>query len=847
MYNLKKKYDNFMGLDLTSSDIAKGDDFSSGMINADHPLDDTVSKRKGHQKKAIETDMAQGLVRFRRINPITRQEEDELLLIGDSIKRVEEVATLNVTYSGPATTCTATIKYDETSGEIKFQTLADGVLQLNITLNQGFDEASTLTVAQLATLIDAHANYVSTATGTTSQPAAFIDRVNGFDLKAGALALTAGGLTEIPTADLLHFNNTVFQGFELYENPSFAEAYGCLYVAGGERLLKYDGQSVFWAGMSKQSSFTSYAFAGAPKGALTALATAAAGEYKYRTRLIYVDNAGNRIVGPFSDELSGALIAANQVMSITYSGTNVEGVKHSAKVNGAAASYTVTVDSGHTLVAGDRVFSLSVMDSTGEAGEWFVTATTATTVTLSPSDDAANVPNFADNTILSTMRMEIYRTKKAGAIFYFDAEIPWVEFEPFLDNLADTSLIEELEEPAYEPEPPPPAKYVTVFQNTLVLAGAPFYQGEILGDTDIEKAYNTFYWADLQAQEGFPSDGSHQADVAAKDADYITGVRGTQESLMISQNRAWHRVAGDLGLGQITVEEIIGDIGCVAHHTIQEVNGMILFLSERGPAQLVSGLKPDGSIGMAIRSVFAQPNSGLSFKRAIAFVDKTNEKYILFVPSEGGEGEQVVEFDFSTGDGTGLDYDYTKIYANSSSRIFVFDARKPRWLEWSGLNMAGGIASFDGALWWAERAWSNYSDEVVYRICKQLNLNHANDYEDHNQPVDFEYATSWNHFAEPKIQKQYLRLSMTGKNDTPENAWGVDVEQECDFVANVRATMTLDLADGGDLGCDDQTKLLDGKFKAARFRFKNSEHNQNVEIMGWELEVNTPFKPELKK
>jgi hypothetical protein len=828
------------GLDLVSSDQSRPENFASLIDNGvleggiEAPR---IEKRKGSQVKGTNFG-GFGLIEFTRLNPTTAEQEKELLAIEkDSLYRIKK-ATAAISYGGAGTTATVAIAYAEASSQLALTLTVDGAIVLTYTLGQGYEEATTKTLADMKTAVEAITGWTCTLTGTTSLPAAFCDVTPATSAKSTSITFTVYE-REAVTAEV----NTVYsdlsgvvanQDQTDFEEISYTSLNNVLYIAAGA-LIKYDGQRCFYAGLNAPTISVSQHSSG----------TLDAGTRTYKARAVRVDNVGNVIRGPFSAEVSVTNIANRDIQVEAYGGVGTYGT-----VNGAQSATTINVDSGHLFVTGDMCYLKN--GSTYEARR--ITATTATTLTF---DASVSVTDNQELTLYSYI--EVWRTEDGGALFYLVENVPAVASgNYYYDSMEDATLNanESLTEPDYDFGRPPACRYVCTYRGGLVVSGVPFTTSNRLGqyDTINQVSPNDVWFGDYENVEGFPTDGSFTVSVESDLGDIITGMKEIGNSLVIFKNKSIKRLYGDPTQLDMQAEWLSKETGCLAHATIQEIQGRLFFLSNRGVETIIETQAPTLEVGYRVKpiveiaglSTYATPK----FKRARAHVFVPKQYYILWLPCEGSTAAADtynVAF-LSQGDGVSPGtVAVSRSYANANSRILVFDYFHQAWYEWSDLNMAGGIATYNDELWWVERRYSTYSSAVKYNLMKRINNNHATDYEDHNQPISFRWGTAWLAFGDRKVKKQPLRLAVASTQETPSNDYTLTVKQEVNFVRDTtKAQMSLAVSESATHGVTAQTKLANGKFTASRFLFENAEHNTNVELEGWEVEVDLPYVGELK-
>jgi len=202
---------------------------------------------------------------------------------------------------------------------------------------------------------------------------------------------------------------------------------------------------------------------------------------------------------------------------------------------------------------------------------------------------------------------------------------------------------------------PPQCKYMDVWRGQLVMAGS------------ITSVDEVFY-SDIESPEYFPT-----ADQSFQVNEKVTGIKSMGSVLYVFQQEQIDGVTGDFGTDDINVDSVSRDgIGCAAHHTIQEVRGQLMFLSDKG----VYAISPSGldtEVGDPIIPKFQQGHP-FSFKQAVGYNFVEKDKYLLFVPN--------LPVDASYSDDT-------------ENEIYAFDYHRKQWLEWSDFNFMGGITEMN--------------------------------------------------------------------------------------------------------------------------------------------------------
>lgn len=847
-YQHIKRYKHQYGLDLKSTDLNRRPEFATGMLNAQYKKTGGTEKRPGYQ--AVATGGAGlGLFEYNKKNPTTGADEAEVISIGQSAKRLR-FTTLAVSYSGVATTVRLSHYFDVTDSEYKFTLTAvaagaSPLISVAEDLGVGYDEASSMSVTALAAIINAaDARLTATVTGDGSVPAAFLGITREHDLYLGSKTLECAYWEDI--------NDTVtnpFSTFYAARNDSDFEIMSgfvgsnVLYLSGGgyDYVHKYDGQTLYRAGLPDVASLAT---------ALGSATGITGTNYLYAARYIQYDAAGNIIEGNLlftENELDATDDKINVTVANVLAGTGFN--TNGAVVNGAQTTQTtLTVDSGHTMQVDDTAYFYDAVSA--DYVERTVTAIAATTITISGA-----AVTVADNAVISNnLRIGLFRSKTSAVTpteWYYLAEIPNDSFnatQVYVDAVADASLGPILIEPLTDRTAPLKMRYISMFQNQMVGCG-------------VKNFPNTFFWSDVDGLEYFPSDQNSQPlDTLA--GDVLTGVAPNNEICAIFKGKSTCVLSGQLSSNNIRFDWLVGSIGCVAHATIKDVEGQLCWMSDRGPYGMFSGQIPrplgenedgGGRIEPVADQSAATSATRLQFKRAVGFLDRDDQKYVIFMPAESTTGSNV--------------------HSNSNSLLYVWDyARgvdKGAWLKWSNMDMSGGAIAFDGERYFQERRYSSYNDAIAYNLYRRHTLKDAWAYQDNTEAIDWEYDGPWETLGHAGIYKKFLELRgyFTPEEETPFNSASaatgatIDVETEANFIANTPyadfsvvveepgyGVTPYGTAPYGDPSIGFFSKKLSiGKFCSMRVRWANNVAQQNVDLTAWEIEAVASFKPELKE
>lgn len=871
-----QNYKQQNGVDLRSNAIKRDPTFAQDLRNTEYSNDDILEKRKGG-KIFANSSPAHGVYTYDRVNPETGARESQVVGVNHEGKLLKRMSTvLTVSYTGSATACLVRHYFDPANAKFYFRTEEDGAEDLKVDLGSGL-EGSPITIANLITSITADADYGASYTGDNSVPAAFLEIVKDEDLKSGALTLTAHYWEEIHKPDsskIAFFTAVAEKNSEDFENASFIQNKNVCYLADGGFPYKYDGQAYYKAGLPgtpADSGFTVTNQAGA--SGLTI------GEaYKWLVRYEYLDGAGNYIFGKSVESASMTPTGGNPHARMTLNNLipSTQYPTFWAKVNGNQAGIsTVTVNSGHNLKAG---MWLVMFDQNVGVLEWAmhkITSVTATSITFSPgtidlnnndlifgsligSEDAVanRNPFYNGYAYDGPMRITIYRTKGNGSTYYLtplglqtfasgDAATQTID-----DTATDAQLGAEYTPPSYEPEIPRACKYLSKWQGQIVQAGRPYQSTidelltrnipssatEYYGETDF-CALNSAYWADVETFEGFPRGGLHEESLDTHSGFGVSGIGPSKDSFFVFDNRSMMLLAGEVGLNNIRKEVLEADVGCAAHATIQDVQGMLVWLDEvQGFQSIVAGRLPI-SIGIPVNPLIKDnAKSGstrLNLKRAVAHNYDLRDKYICTIPAESLSGSNR----YTNGNLKTLVFDYAEIEINQ---------RRRAWHIWD-IDGSGGITTISDELFYVQRGYDGSA--LTRYLWKRSELGDAWDYEDHNASINWVYFMGWLHINKPSIKKSFPSLFVQSTKDTQTAGFALTVNQYLDFISSTAVgnfTKVFDFsANVNQRG--HKLPLPKDDAQALAVKFSNSQDQVNVAITGWEIEVEDSHEREFQE
>lgn len=829
-----KRYQNFYGFDLKSSDLNFPEQYATDILNLEVNPVGSLVKRKGTAPFARGGGRLGSFV-YNRIDD-NGNEVPELVSVDSGLKKWK-LTKITVTYTGLEASAAVSLVYDTATSQYRCILTAGATTALDQALGLGVNELSPYTCNQLKAAIDALPDWTATLTGEVSTPAAFVANLNAYAIAPGqSVVLEAGYWDTVTAAVSSPFANGIAAiNSADFEPASAVQIQNVLYIATGrDEIQKYDGVKVYRAGVPTPASIAA---------AISAVAGAISGSnYVYLARYVQVDANGVPVEGNLATSNLLATVSAKKVDVTVANVQPATGFNTAcAMVAGTQAGVTtIAVDNGsggaHTLKVGDTAYFWDGVSSSYV--ERKVTAASTNSITI-----AGAAVNVTDNDAISAnLRIALYRNETSGTeptVWQELVQIPNNSFlatQVYTDNTPDASLGIDLLVPLVDRSPPPKARYLTAFQN-LLIAGC------------LDGQPNAIAWSDIESPEYWPTPDNSQT-IENLEGDRITAVSPSNDVLVVFQRGAVHALSGDLTETNYRVEQVTNDVGCIAHQSVRDIRGTIFFLSEIGPRMMTGAAIPtalgafgDNRLVSRIDPLFAQspttPEANLyRLSRAWGYHDRIGQRYLLFVPAETVAGGGVR-------------------YANSNSVLLAYDYSRDAWLKWQGINAAAGIVAFDGDLLYCERGIDqlNAARSVTWRRQKTAS---GFDYNDHTAAITVRYKSPWDFMGEASVLKNYLTLRVFTTDLVPNN-FTLECSTDLNFVPDSPVSeFTLSVgSDGygvtpyGSFYGDPQDssvkhKLSNGRAKALRMVFENDEPQTDLVITGYELEVVTPYKPAMK-
>lgn len=341
----------------------------------------------------------------------------------------------------------------------------------------------------------------------------------------------------------------------------------------------------------------------------------------------------------------------------------------------------------------------------------------------------------------------------------------------------DTPLMSDTYDATVRKGLPPKSKYLTFYNGLMVL-----------GDLSSVKASdaNLVNWSDLTTGgtvESFPS--LNQQDFGKSD-EAITGLFGDSDNLVVFKERNVFYLSGDLVNGNYRLRDSLSEgIGCIAHQSIIKVQGGAIFLSEKGIYIAKDGYKPI-EFSDIIEPLFTR-STDLLFSKAVAVLDRLNEKILLFIPHTDPAESIVVQYDY---------------YHN-------------QWFILKGIQASGGFTMF--------------KDELAHSDGTKVFVRHTARNDD-GVAISASYSTAWMALGKPSVKKKFTKF-LAFSIDQSDWKLSVRVERNWTVSADTPAVIQFPY----EVGSED-ISLPASQCHSMRIILSNAELDENIMLNGYNYE-----------
>ena len=418
-----------------------------------------------------------------------------------------------------------------------------------------------------------------------------------------------------------------------------------------------------------------------------------------------------------------------------------------------------------------------------------------------------------------------------------DAPISHQNFYKILDQLADTDLLNGVVgslttlpiDYAAGDEIPRACKYLTKWQNSIVQAGRPINEAEILNKPypwyfappppatgnkwNLSIPYppwvyqennlcdeQSIYWTDPITPEGFPQDGLHEFAIDTEYNDAIKGIAPNKDALFAIKERSTGILTGDLGTNDIVLEVLEDDIGLASHKTLQQTKGALIWLDPiKGFYACVAGRLPQ-HIGYPICDYMQINAEKLDYSKAAAMNARAIGMYICVVGS------------------TWFVYDYSDTQNGSRNC----------WYIWERFSSKSALFTAESEIL--------LLDEKVWKM-KVTNTRF--DMTDHKSAIEMDARQAWWNGGLPTIDKMFERLW----TNSIQGGFTLSIDQYANYLDDRIASIDVGFKEAPKKTVKDYAKAAIPKLSAISFGLRNAEKNKLVRIQGFEIEYAPDFDP----
>lgn len=882
---IDKHYSDFGGLDTRQNKLMSDSKTSRrGSKNWRYNFQDEIQQANGWQHKDDNSGAASiGLIEYKYKDINTGESKSQILGVGnDGNLRKKVYNALRFSTFGAATGYS--FYYDEVGNTYVFQLI--GVGSVNVSLS--------MTMAQLATALNLLAGVscsVVDEDGVTvigSTKLAYL----------GNVVINSSLYTNIVVHEswfweLIYFGDSTGVPFPTtvlyvaspnsypnYEGISYVNLNNSVYITDGGFPMKYDGYSVYRAGMPKvdatgllPSSGVSAAGATVSGASLTLL-----GRYRYIFQLGYVDANGVEILSKIetTNYIEETLTGTENAITLNLPGIfSLNSYKdfpvYFARINGnqniATGGGTFNVFSGHNIVAG-MVLRIPVKnDLLALSGFSYIYArvnsVTATSITVSRGLTSGLYPWFSSpaallesgtyinagycedyfvNKITDIDRdalynpsikcgafIRIYRTKANETQFYklHDIDITTVNYG-FSDRISDSFLTISLDENSGE-DLPRACKYLSSWQNQLIQSGRPVRDN--LKDVEyptVKSPVPVNDWGTLSTE--------------------IRKFYYTEAFLCDFQSIYWADFDNPEGFPQSGLNE--ESLDTVFNDEIKGIypNKDAFFIFKERSFGYLTGALASGSINKEV----VEADFGCASHRSIQEVNGS----LIWLDGTNGfvscvAGRLPIQIGFPIQDEIKLNpnkLNFSKAYATNfrkenlyvcaiEGHTFVFDyadtnagqSKRFAWYLWQPFNITSVLATAD--------------DELICNSSTQLwkmkVTNTKYDMSNHISAIDFVIKTAWINFGVPTVDKSYLGCWI----NSIEGDFNLTVETYANYLDYLVGDQVISFPaeTSSKIAVKENAKNITSKISAISVGFKNSQVNKYVKIQGWELQFAADF------
>lgn len=308
--------------------------------------------------------------------------------------------------------------------------------------------------------------------------------------------------------------------------------------------------------------------------------------------------------------------------------------------------------------------------------------------------------------------------------------------------------------------------------------------------------------------------GGFYLDIDAQDGQEIMGICPSRNGLVVAKDNSHYLITASKD-NFYTATKVDSDSGSKAGYSFAQVEGTPIFLSHTGAVQ--SDGYSVASVGLPLFRLYKNFINRDYVKLAVGMLDYYEDRYYVAVP-----------------------YSESNITQTTNNYVLCWDVAKKAWTMWSNMPV---------------RCWARDESKVYFGsyngLVYQIREDNSNrDFKDDYAAIEAKVQTKWYDLTQPTSRKMFSKISLHLYNREQSSQASVkyaydysggysDVGGTAQIVEDWgSSTFAWGSSHWGTAGADAFRKALNPqKARAVKFSFENSAINQNLELLGWEIEA----------
>ena len=809
MHQIKKIVEEFKGIEKRKSDLIDKPGYFSELTNAQMRPSGAISKRKGFTTLA-EDKGALGIASYRG------KTESELLVMDQNLTCM---ANTDVVFSTTVNDTLYISLLADATGNLIFY-VNNGFTTETINLGDGYSTTTTqadLTIAQFVTQLAAlPATHAVSINITNSNPAAFIEPFGSQVIQGGANPKTFTSTCFVPTLATrgdVSYNSfdglwSRHQASNQIEPITTAIINNVMYFGTGyDEIMKYDGSKIYRAGL--------------PRPTVPVLAQ--------ETTIVNPQNTSGQTIGLEHNHSSSVDEAYHYIAVYKHTDnqgnliTSTQSVDAQVQWNSHNHFVKITVP---MLQAGtgfdlDNV-KICIYRTPKETTDALAPAASYYLVTDGSQPDTLDAGSIPAGTYVNLSGADINNNEITN-----DKSVASVVFLDYLDDskINNNTFLTTADYAEGRHDLPPRGKYVTAHQGCLMIAG------NVTNPTEVSFSLPGFNLVTGEIGTEYFPNNSNSVIVDGAVGGPITAIKSLKDNLIVFHENTVSYLSGDVttpGVQVLRKDTLSkqGEIGALAMASLQEYESALAFMSDEGIQMINSSIAYPEELSKPIKPLLLDRT--LNKSKSVSAFDADKDIMLFNILRTG-----------------------------SDTVTYVFDVKHMAWMEWTNIDMQGGVVRHEKATYFVSK------DKSMLRVQKIKNRGDESDYSDHNEAIEFKAITAWDSLTEPTVFKKFLRLKtfITDTNTVFEgSSFKLDLYLRKNFSTFDYGPISLESGSlggwgtgawgqtfFGDVGQEGIRTKMFGKAKSMALHFENKTINENILISGFAYEIAAPFKPEIKE